>query len=122
MKANNTNKKTTKIEKIENVVFLFYLYKNLLTEKQREIFELYYFEDFSTNEIAKQKNISRVAAFDSLKQTEKQLLKFEDGLNLKQKTKELDNNISLLYEELSKDKTNIDENLDVIIQKIKNIF
>ncbi len=122
MKSNNLNKKTTKIEKIENVVFLFYLYKNLLTEKQREIFELYYFEDYSTNEIANQKKISRVAVFDALKQTEKQLIKFEESLQLKEKIKQLDNNISLLYEELSLDDIDSKAKLEEIIQRIKNIF
>jgi RNA polymerase sigma factor (sigma-70 family) len=69
-----------KIEKINEYVELFDLYKNLLTESQRETFEMYYFEDYTLQEIAEQKGISKNAVHDSIKKTENALLDYENKI------------------------------------------
>ncbi|WP_162150713.1 YlxM family DNA-binding protein [Acholeplasma equifetale] len=70
------------IEKNAYLNILFSFYGNLLTDKQRSYFEMYYFEDLSLQEIADELNVSRNAVHDQLKNVEKHLLEFESKLNL----------------------------------------
>lgn len=48
---------------------LFDLYDTLLTEKQKEVFQYYYHDDLSYQEIADILGISRAAVFDNLSRT-----------------------------------------------------
>jgi hypothetical protein len=59
---------------------LFDLYGDLLTEKQQSYFKLYYFEDYSLQEIAEVFEVSRNAVFDQLKKTEDYLVGYEHTL------------------------------------------
>ena len=52
---------------------LWDLYSPLLTEKQREITELYFNYDLSLGEIAEQKGVSRQSVSDCLNKSRKQL-------------------------------------------------
>ena len=63
-------------------------YGTLLTEKQSEILTMYYEEDYSLSEIANTYNISRQAAFDTIKKGEAVLNKYESLLALSQKQSE----------------------------------
>lgn len=60
----------------------FVLYGQLLTEKQREMFEDYFGLDLSLGEIAELRGVSRQAVKDSLSHTEKQLMYYEERLGL----------------------------------------
>lgn len=70
------------------------LYGELLTEKQRDVLELYYNDDLSLAEIAQQYEISRQGVHDSIKRGEEALMKFEEILGLsrqeEQNKKQLD--------------------------------
>lgn len=70
------------LEKTIKITLLFDYYKELLTEKQRESFRLYYFQDLSLGEIAEQIDISRQGVYDHLQRTEKLLGSYEDELGL----------------------------------------
>lgn len=59
-------------------------YKALLTDKQREIYELHEFSDLSLGEIAEQKGISRQAVHDLLTRTQRKLEDLEKKLGLVQ--------------------------------------
>jgi len=61
---------------------LFETYQDLLTEKQRQYFNLTINEDLSLNEIAKTYNVSRTAIHDANQKTEKILLDFETKLKI----------------------------------------
>ena len=61
---------------------LFDFYGELLTKKQKNIFELYYLYDFSLNEISSQLNISRQAVQESIKRTKTILKNYEQKLGL----------------------------------------
>jgi hypothetical protein len=67
------------------LVKLFDVYEVLLTDNQRKIFDLYYFQDISLGEIAENMSISRQAVHDLLKRTEKILCKYESLLHLNQR-------------------------------------
>lgn len=62
--------------------FLYDYYKELLTDKQRDYFEDYYFDDLSLKEISENRNVSRNAAFNQIKSVEEKLDLFEEKLSL----------------------------------------
>ena len=64
---------------------LYDIYKDLLTDKQKEYYEAYYFENLSLSEIAENFEVSRNAIFNQLKIIEDKLLEFENKLKLKEK-------------------------------------
>ncbi|MBR5900166.1 MAG: hypothetical protein IKZ38_02085 [Clostridia bacterium] len=66
-------------------VELFELYKELLTQKQRESFEMHFLLDFSLSEISEEKGISRQNVNDAIKSAKKKLDEMEDALKLKAK-------------------------------------
>ena len=49
----------------------------MLTDRQRDVMELYYWEDLSLGEIAESNNITRQAVRDSIKRGEMTLAEFE---------------------------------------------
>ncbi len=61
-------------------------YGDLLTEKQRDIMQLYYYEDLSLSEIAENENISRQGVHDAIKHAEQYLDDFEEKIGLFRKT------------------------------------
>ena len=59
---------------------LFDFYGETLTEKQRELFDLYYNEDLSLSEIAEHAGITRQGVRDAVKRAEHALQEMEDRL------------------------------------------
>ena len=57
-------------------------YESLLTERQKDILDLYYREDLSLSEIAEDLKITRSAVSDTVNKTMKQLESYEDRLSL----------------------------------------
>lgn len=73
------------IEKIGQIAMLFDFYGELLTEKQKLILDLFYNEDYSLGEIAKEMGISRQAVHDTVKRSEQALCSYEEKLGLMEK-------------------------------------
>lgn len=73
------------MEQIAQMVLLADFYGPLLTEKQRNVWDLHYEQDLSLVEIAGIEKISRQAVYDLLKRTEKILREYEDKLGLVQR-------------------------------------
>jgi len=86
-------------QKREELIALYDLYGNLLTDKQKWYFEDYYFMDLSISEIAENYGISRNGVFDQLKRVNKLLEDYEESLNLLTKYKKIE---SLNIDEESK--------------------
>lgn len=61
---------------------LFDFYGELLTEKQREYFDLHYNEDLSLSEIAQSEGISRQSVWDIIRRAEETLRRFEEKTGL----------------------------------------
>ena len=62
------------------MTLLLYYYGELLTEKQKTCFDLYYNQDLSLGEIAEEAGISRQGVHDSLARAEAALLELEQKL------------------------------------------
>lgn len=60
------------------LILLYDYYGDLLTQRQRECFELRYYQDFSLGEIGQELGISRQGVYDNLSRTEAQLKKMEE--------------------------------------------
>lgn len=77
---------------MEDLVYynnLYDLYKNLLTDKQQEYFEDYYFNNLSLSEIADNYNISRNAVSKQLSVIKKKLDDYEQKLELYNKNQKI---------------------------------
>lgn len=77
---------------------LYDIYQNVLSDKQKEYFEWYFFEDLSLSEIAENLNVSRSAVSKNINLSIKILNDFEDKLGFLQKKADIkkylsDNNI-----------------------------
>ena len=60
------------------LILLYDYYGDLLTDRQRECFELRYYQDFSLGEIGQELGISRQGVYDNLSRTEALLNKMEE--------------------------------------------
>ncbi len=78
------------ISEIALLTNLYDIYGSLLTEKQKNIFEKYYFYNLSLKEISEELNISRNGVLDSLEHTKSKLLSFEDNLSFYRKIKKVE--------------------------------
>ena len=76
-------------------------YSPLLSEKQKNIMELYYNDDLSLAEIAELNNTSRQAIHDLIKRCYKQFLSYESKLCLLKKSLEKEEKILTLLNELN---------------------
>ena len=70
------------MEKDFKLVELFETYKQLLTEKQRDIFYSYYCLDLSLSEVAEESNSSRQSVYDTVKIVKAKLTEYEKALKL----------------------------------------
>ena len=65
------------------------LYGDMLTDKQRDVMDLYYNQDLSLAEIAEHEEITRQGVRDSIKRGEAYLLELEEKLHFADKFKRL---------------------------------
>lgn len=73
------------MEKLAKIALLADFYGPLLTEKQRNAWDLHYQQDLSLAEIAELEHISRQAIHDLIKRTERILAEYEEKLGLVQR-------------------------------------
>ena len=72
------------------LIILYDYYESLLSDKQKEYFSLYYFDNLSLSEISENLGVSRNAIHKSLKGIEILLLHYEDKLKIYDKTKKIE--------------------------------
>ena len=98
------------MEKDFELIELFEIYQDLLTERQRELFKSHYLFDLSLQEIAEEENTSRQSVFDAVKKVRLKLVEFEKKLKIR------DNNSKLLR--LANDIKGENENVSQAILEI----
>lgn len=86
------------MEERDYLIILYDFYSELLTDKQKEYFEDYYFSNLSLGEIAENTGLSRNAIHKNIKTVEEKLMFYEEKLELYKKRniladiiKEIDN-------------------------------
>lgn len=75
-------------------------YGELLTEKQRECFDLHYNEDLSLSEIAEQSGISRQGVWDNIRRAEAALKDMEEKTGLVRRFSDIQSAHQRLREQL----------------------
>ena len=89
------------------LTILYDYYGELLTDKQKEYFEDYYFNNLSLQEISENNNVSRNAVHKCLKEIVNRLNYYEEVLKLYEKGKEINKVIE-----------NIDDNIKERIKEL----
>ena len=77
------------MEKDLGLIELFEIYKELLTERQRELFSCYYLYDLSLSEISEPEGKTRQNVYESLKKVKEKLNGYEKVLKLRERNDEL---------------------------------
>ena len=107
------------MEKKVEISILCQIYGKLLTEKQYEVINDYYNNDFSLSEIAENNNITRQAVRDMIKKGESKLFEFEEKLLIMKKMRNQEKQIQSIVEELNKIKdTSSDKKIEKIINNV----
>lgn len=90
------------LENRNEIILLIDIYGDLLTEKQRRILELYFFDDLSLVEIASINKSSRQSILYSINKSIDQLYIFEEKLRILEKDFELKDKKEELIKKLKK--------------------
>ncbi|MGL5149998.1 MAG: putative DNA-binding protein [Clostridium sp.] len=107
-------------DRVEIALLMDY-YSALLTDKQKNVMEMYYEEDLSLSEIAELNNTSRQAIHDLIKRCYKQLLSYESKLNLLQKSINREKIIISLVNELRRKYTMTNEEFEEYKTKLNDL-
>lgn len=78
------------MDELIHYTMLYDIYGELLTTKQQNYFEEYYFKNLSLSELATKYEISRNAVHKNLKDTINKLENYESKLHISLKTKKLE--------------------------------
>lgn len=116
------------VNKIYETSLLLDFYGQLLTDRQYEILDLHYNNDFTLTEIAEQLNISRQGVYDNEKRGRALLIEYENKLGLlgkfsqqKQKAQNvLEMMKKLKLDELGKENADIIEKVITEIEDLAN--
>lgn len=82
-----------------DITILIDIYGYMLTDKQKDALELYYFDDLSLAEIAENLGITRQGVRDSIKRGEETLIDLEEKLGYLKKIRKYDDFIRNLKEQ-----------------------
>lgn len=118
-----------KIDDVIQTSLLYDFYGSLLTDRQREVMELYYGENLSLSEIAAEFSISRQGVHDALKNAGRALHEYEQKLELVDKFQQsreaigdIDERIEGLMEDVQKQEALVPAEVTAELQKIKDII
>lgn len=86
------------MEKMYQEALLFDFYGELLTDRQREIYEEAVLNDYSLSEIAEERGISRQGVFDLVRRAGKTLEGYEEKLRLVRRFLEIRRKVEQIQE------------------------
>ena len=70
------------LDQLNRINLLYDIYASLLTERQQEVLQLYFHDNYSLGEIALEYRISRQAVYDLIRRALESIEKFEQKLGL----------------------------------------
>ncbi len=108
------------MEKHIKGAYLLDIYEKLLTDKQSLAMNLFYNEDLSMSEISDELGVSRQAAFDLIKRTQKILEDYDRKLGLVDKFLQCSDILDDISSALSDGENK--EKIEELIEKIRNIL
>lgn len=88
----------------EYITSLYEIYKELLSEKERNYFEYYYFEDYSMQEIADLYDVSKSYASKYLNQINDKIINFEKVLKINDRNNKIINLVNNIENDELKNK------------------
>ena len=92
------------------IAFLFDFYGDMLTDKQRDVVELYYDNDLSLAEIAENEGITRQGVRDAIKRAEQQLLEMEERLGLAKRFRKVQEELTAICDRALQNEAQNEEN------------
>ena len=101
------------MDKSVKISMLLEIYRKMLTEKQADVIDLYYNQNLSLSEIAEELCVTRQAVRKSLVEAEKNLLMFEEKLNILEKQMKREEKIDKILSHIE------DEKLLKMIEELK---
>ncbi len=108
------------MEKNVKVSLLCQIYGGLLTQKQLNVLEDYYNNDYSLSEIAENYNITRQAVRDNIMKGEAKLFEYEEKLGIMKQTLDREQQIEKILLELTKIDTKYsDKKIASILENVK---
>mgnify|MGYP003370328751 CR=1 FL=1 len=108
------------MEKNVEISMLCQIYGKLLTEKQLNILNDYYNNDYSLSEIAENNKITRQAVRDNLKKGENKLFELEEKLGIMNRMLNQEKTIEHILSELSKiSSQDSDKRVSKILENVK---
>ncbi|MDO4519198.1 MAG: YlxM family DNA-binding protein [Eubacteriales bacterium] len=84
------------MEKFVEQTLLYDFYGELLTERQRQVYENVLLEDYSLSEVAGELGISRQGVHDMIRRCNKTLEGYEEKLHLVEKFLEIRKNVKII--------------------------
>ena len=87
-----------KIDDVIQTSLLYDFYGSLLTDRQREVMELYYGENLSLSEIAAEFSISRQGVHDMIRRCNRTLEEYEEKLHLVEKFLNIRSQVMKIHE------------------------
>ncbi|HZJ83003.1 MAG TPA: sigma factor-like helix-turn-helix DNA-binding protein [Clostridia bacterium] len=120
------------MEKFAQMGMLLQIYGGLLTDRQKDVMDLYYNYDLSLSEIAEQFGISRQGVYDLIKRAEQILLNADKNIGfldfryrildgIKDIAKDLDDISKWTHDEFKENPSKVKEGLNNIKNKVLNI-
>lgn len=104
---------------VVRIGILMDLYENLLTERQRNVLNLYINEDYSLLEISELTGVTRQAAHDTIKKSLRQLEKFDSTLGLTKHNERIKKKLKDIKEKLNHEGVkSVDGELDDLISNL----
>jgi predicted DNA-binding protein YlxM (UPF0122 family) len=107
-------------DRIKTSILLDY-YKELLTEKQKDIMELYFNQDLSLAEISELTNTSRQAIYDIIKRCNKLLIDYENKLKLMKKNDKIKSEKEFIIKKINRlQEKSDDKQIETALQELKD--
>ncbi len=110
------------MEKNIEISILSQIYKDVLTEKQFEILDQYYNNDYSLSEIAENYNITRQAVRDNIKNGESKLYDLENKLGIMKKNEKQQKIIENIITKLDNLEINDKEKINSIKIELRKLI